>query len=295
MCALLYKIVWRSPRRFVEWASPKLASVSTALLPGLLVLVTACGDPEAPPPIDSVATGAVETLDAQRILDLAIDFHDPSGSWSTGTFPLTIESTRPDQDPRFTRLLLANGEQRFELEMERDGHHVENVVWRDEQGVERVANRVDGSAQISAELIDTLRLSDEAVLRRRNYHLYLYGLPMKLRDPGTRIEELATREEFEGRDGWAVRVTYDPEVGSDTWIFYFDPEDWQLFGYRFYHDETAGDGEYIVLEGLADVGGLRLPRERTWYTHQGDRLLGTDTIVEASQFPGAGRQFDGSE
>ena len=77
----------------------------------------------------------------------------------------------------------------------------------------------------------------------------------------------------------SLRVTYDPEVGVDTWYLYFDPDTSALVGYRFYHDESANDGEYIVLEGEVSSGTLRLPKARTWYTHGDDRLLGTDTLT----------------
>jgi hypothetical protein len=49
-------------------------------------------------------------------------------------------------------------------------------------------------------------------------------------------------------------------------------------GYRFFHDEGKGDGEYIVLEGEIEGGGLRLPARRTWYTNAEDELLGTDVL-----------------
>ena len=51
-----------------------------------------------------------------------------------------------------------------------------------------------------------------------------------------------------------------------------------MIGYRFYHDESANDGEYILLEGETTDGTVRLPKSRTWYTHKDDRLLGTDVL-----------------
>ena len=86
-------------------------------------------------------------------------------------------------------------------------------------------------------------------------------------------------KDFQGRPALELKVTYEPEVGSDTWYFYFEPTSNEMIGYRFYHDEAKGDGEYIVLEELEDVGPLRLPKKRTWYTHGDDRLLGTDTLI----------------
>ena len=61
-------------------------------------------------------------------------------------------------------------------------------------------------------------------------------------------------------------------------------ENWEghvaiFWDYRFYHDEAAGDGEYIVLDGELEAAGLRLPKSRAWYIHKEDRHLGTDVLV----------------
>lgn len=53
-----------------------------------------------------------------------------------------------------------------------------------------------------------------------------------------------------------------------------------MIGYRFYHDEAAGDGEYILLSGERAVRGMRIPVERRWFTNADDRYLGTDTLVD---------------
>ena len=123
-----------------------------------------------------------------------------------------------------------------------------------------------------------MRLDREDGRFWRSYYGFLAGLPMKIADPGARLDPEVAETTFEGRDVNAVRVTYDPEVGGDTWYFYFDPETAELVGCRFYHDESANDGEYITFEGLAEANGLRLPRYREWYTNEGDRFLGSDEI-----------------
>lgn len=76
-----------------------------------------------------------------------------------------------------------------------------------------------------------------------------------------------------------IKVTYDAAVGGDIWYFYFDPSSFALSGYRFYHDESLNDGEYILLENETSVGALRIPAKRHWYTHQGNRYLGSDEIM----------------
>ncbi len=40
-----------------------------------------------------------------------------------------------------------------------------------------------------------------------------------------------------------------------------------------------------MLDGELEASGLRLPKRRAWYTHQGDRHLGTDTLTALADWP----------
>jgi len=106
----------------------------------------------------------------------------------------------------------------------------------------------------------------------------LWLLPIKLSDPGTVIDEKVIEKDFFGKVGWQIKVTYSPEVGKDTWYFYFDQSNYALIGYRFYHDERKNDGEYILLEGEVQGDGIRIPAVRKWYKHQKDEYLGQDIL-----------------
>lgn len=113
----------------------------------------------------------------------------------------------------------------------------------------------------------------------KDYYQYLWALPMKLKDPGTIIDPNVHARDFFGQELLEVRVTYDQEVGNDIWYFYFHPDTYALSGYRFYHDESKNDGEYILIEGEKQVNGMKIPARRHWYTHTDRRLLGTDEII----------------
>jgi hypothetical protein len=216
----------------------------------------------------------LSTLTAEELLSRSIAYHDPDGRWDRGAFTITLGESRPDGSVRRTVVRLDNGRGRFEIERELgDGRRMEAAVVND-----TVEVRLDGNAEITAGDRERHRLSPEQLLRTRNYYLYLYGLPMKLRDPGTRLAPEAKEASFQGKPAYELKVTYDEGVGSDTWYFYLDRETFALTGYRFYHDETARDGEYIFLSGTTSGLGLNLPRERKWYRHQDDGYLGTDTI-----------------
>ncbi len=102
---------------------------------------------------------------------------------------------------------------------------------------------------------------------------------MKLKDPGTQIDPKTERVVFYGKESIRMRVTYDPSVGSDTWYFYFDPQTYALTAYQFYHNEAMGDGEYILLDQLEEVEGIRMPKIRSWYYNIDESYLGTDELV----------------
>lgn len=214
-----------------------------------------------------------QTMPADEIIASSIAFHDPQELWANGSFRLELIQTRPIGGYTEVELIIDNSVGRFWMRRERLGRVVETTVTGDQ-----CWTKFNGSSEYTEQEAERFGLDCEAMRTTRDYYTYLYGLPMKLRDEGTIIDPGAKRDEFEGTDAWEIRVTYDPEVGTDTWYFYFSPDDYSLIGYRFYHDEAANDGEYIVLDRLQE-GDLRLPKVRSWFTHAEDRLVGTDKIM----------------
>lgn len=101
-------------------------------------------------------------------------------------------------------------------------------------------------------------------------------MPMKLCDKGTIIEESVMQETFNRKESLVVKVNYKPEVGTDTWYFYFDPQTYALTGYRFYHDESQNDGEYITLDGILTVGLLKIHKSRKWFVNKDNMFMGED-------------------
>ncbi len=86
----------------------------------------------------------------------------------------------------------------------------------------------------------------------KNYYSYLYGLPMKLKDPGTIIDNKVEKKVFKGKTYLVLKVSYDKTVGSDVWYFYFNPKTYAMEIYQFYKTDDQGklktdSGEYILL------------------------------------------------
>jgi hypothetical protein len=214
-----------------------------------------------------------QTMSGDAVIARSIEFHDPDDLWETGSFTFDLMQTQPIGGYTKVDLIIDNAAGKFWMQRDRRGRVTETTITGDE-----CWTKLDGSSDFTEEDAERFRLSCEAMRGSRDYYTYLYGLPMKLRDPGTIIDGDAVRTEFDGDDVWQVRVTYDPEVGTDVWYFYFHPEDFSLAGYRFYHDEAANDGEYIVVDRIHEAG-LRLPKVRSWFRNSDDELLGTDKIM----------------
>ena len=212
-------------------------------------------------------------MTAQDLLQKSLDYHDPQGKWPMLSASIKLKETRPKGKDRISSLSFDNSKSYFSLTQNRDDNtHVRTV----ENGQCKAS--LNGSTDLTEEQITKHRLDCPRTELLRNYYLYLWGLPMKLKDPGTILDPTVKTDEFQGRKVLTLRVTYDEAVGKDIWYFHFDPQTYAMIAYRFYHDETKNDGEYITLEGEVEVNGLRIPQTRKWYTHSEDKFLGTDSL-----------------
>ena len=225
---------------------------------------------------------AVSTITAQKItslqlLEKAIEYHDPQGNWPKfkGSFKVTMKT--PNSSDRVSTIFLDLPTRRFSLEVKKD-----NDLFRYElKGNERSIS-LNGNNDISTEDKERLRLSCERGRMYKNYYTYLYGLPMKLKDPGTLIDPVVTTKTFKNKEYLVLKVTYEKEVGDDIWYFYFDPETYAMEVYQFYHDESKNDGEYILLEGIEEINGIKMPKTRAWYYNKDGKYLGTDILKKTN-------------
>ncbi|GAB2497320.1 DUF6503 family protein [Algoriphagus taiwanensis] len=186
-------------------------------------------------------------------IEASIRYHDPNGKWNSLRAGFLVEdSLPPGRDSRSYTFSLDNSKSQFiyrfkdlEFEVIGDSLHVQK-------------GEVD----------------KERALRLRNYYTFLWGLPMKLMDPGTVIEDSVREEILQGKTYQVVRVPYE----KDIWYFYLNPENYRMEAYKFYQDEPQGKGEIIYLEGEYDFSGMKIPKNRTWYRTEKPEFLGTDML-----------------
>lgn len=220
------------------------------------------------------AKDEVSEMTGAELVERSIQYHDPNSTWETEDISLKLYESRPGGGYRLSDLLINIDQETFVLDQQRGRDHIYRKL-APEQCVTKLNGQENGLTEAQ---IRQYRLSCEGNELYKDYYTYLWGLPMKLEDPGTIIAEKAHRVDFFGQELLEVKVTYSEEVGADIWYFYFHPDTYALSGYRFYHDEADNDGEYILLEEEEEINGIKFPAKRHWYTHGDRRYLGSDEV-----------------
>ena len=218
-----------------------------------------------------------QELTPAELLNRSIAFHDPDRNWENSKLEFVIKMESPDLALRTSRVIIDNEKGDFDLSIISQGRVIDYKV----DGLDSCEVRIDYLPPTQEEA-DSLNLTPERARRWRDYYGYLYGLPMKLKDKGTVIGPEVIETMFQEEEVLALKVNYEENVGKDVWYFYFHPGTYAMVGYRFYHDESINDGEYIVLSGIEIDKGIRIPKDRAWYTNAENKLLGTD-IMQAME------------
>ncbi len=216
-------------------------------------------------------------LNGPELLDRAIAHHDPNAEWDSFRGNLSVTMKTPDGGERASEITIDLPAQYFKLTATKEGIRSTQTLDRG-----HCTRSMDGSNAVSEQDAKEHGLTCERTHMMKDYYTYLYGLPMKLKDPGTIIDDKVRTRTFKGKEYFVLKVTYDEAVGNDTWYFYFDPLTYAMEVYQFFHDEAKNDGEYILLEGIEILSGMKIPKTRSWYYNSGDTYLGTDILTRAS-------------
>ena len=220
-----------------------------------------------------------QQITGKELLEKTIQFHDPNGNWETANLYLFISDSSPKRKKlRTSKIYINNLENGFRLQKEADNLAIESGVLNDS-----CFAKIEGIETTNKVQEEKYRIGCERTKWTRNYYTYLYGLPMKLKDAGTIVSPKVKTTEFQGKSYLTLEVHYDSATGSDTWFFFINPKTYQMEGYKFYHNSKPDGGEYITLEGLTEVGGMKIPKKRSWYTNKERKFLGTDDIVESAK------------
>jgi len=214
-----------------------------------------------------------QQLSASDVLNKAITYHDPHGNWEQFAGELKIVLEMPDKPDRISTVTLDLPKQYFNLSTVQD----EKTSFRE------IKNETCRFSDDDGDVVETTVSAKECerTVLFRNYYTYLYGLPMKLKDPGTHIDPVVRKKMFKGKEYLVIRVTYDKQVGSDIWQFYFNPETYAMEVYQFFKSADETTGEYILLTDEIIINGIKIPKDRAWYYNKDDGYLGIDVLMKS--------------
>ncbi|MBZ0326194.1 MAG: DUF6503 family protein [Altibacter sp.] len=220
-----------------------------------------------------VTQAVCQTMTGSELLSKSIAYHDPGSNWPTFNGKLIVSMETPDSPNRVSEIEINLPAEYFSVFMTKGD---EKISYSVEKG--RCTTCVYGASVNK----DPNEKPCEKAKLYKNYYTYLYGLPMKLTDPGTKIHEKVGRKKFKGKEYLVLKVTYEEAVGKDVWFYYFDPNTYAMEIYQFYKGdpkkEGKNTGEYILLTEEAIVNGINMPKNRAWFYNKDDTYLGTDRL-----------------
>lgn len=212
-----------------------------------------------------------QKMSGQQLLDKAIGYHDPSSAWPTFNGTLAVSMVMPEGQAREREIQINLPQEYFSVRVKTDT--LVTTYTLDKDICETSIKEIPANSK---------RTPCETAQLYKNYYTYLFGLPMKLKDPGTIISEYAINQHFKGKDYLMLRANYKKEVGSDIWQFYFDPTTYAMEVYQFFKADPQGEGkntgEYILLKDIKTISGIKFPKQRAWYYNKDDGYLGTDIL-----------------
>lgn len=214
-----------------------------------------------------------QELTGAQLLEKAIKYHDPNGTWETFQGDLKITMQTPKSKDRVSSIKIDLPQEYFYVKASRDDKTTEYTVIKDSCAI-----AFNGKTTFSEAVAKENGLNCKRAKLYKNYYTYLYGLPMKLKDNGTIIDSKVQKKTFKGKEYLVLKATYDASVGKDTWYFYFNPKTYAMEVYQFFKDESKNDGEYILLSGEKTINGIKMPKDRAWYYNKNDGYLGTDIL-----------------
>ena len=215
-----------------------------------------------------------QQISGPELLKKSIEFHDPEGNWNTFQGTLQVIMSIPNKPKRNSTISIDLPNQYFYLKAIQEEKIIEYALDK-----ESCVIRYNQGTPTEEEKLEN-KLSCDRAKMYSDYYTYLYGLPMKLNDPGTIVHKQVTLKKFKDQEYLVLKVTYEKEVGEDIWYFYFHPETYAMEVYQFYHHEEKNDGEYIFLSNIETVQGIKMPKKRDWYYNKNDLYLGTDLLKE---------------
>lgn len=145
-------------------------------------------------------TSFSQEISGSELLEKAIKYHDPNNNWLSfnGIFNVTMET--PNNLNRITKIVINLPKEHFYLKAKRNNVTTEYNLNKNECSI-----TLNGKTNLTDEELKAKNLSCKRAHLFKNYYIYLYGLPMKLKDKGTIIDNKVEQKTFKGKNLFGIK------------------------------------------------------------------------------------------
>lgn len=217
-------------------------------------------------------------LTGKDLLEKAIKYHDPEGNWETFNSTFDVRLKVPNSSDRLSTVSINLPEDFFSIIIKEDSTAINYTLKKGD-----CSFSLNNDTNVDEATAKANNINCKNGNLWKNFYTFLYGLPMKLKDPGTKIDEIIETKTFKGKEYLVLKVTHEEEVGVDLWYFYFDPITYAMEMYQFFKKDENGNqkndsGLYVVLSQEVTINNIKMPKIRAWYANKGDVYLSTDYL-----------------
>lgn len=204
-----------------------------------------------------------EKLSNEEIISRTIEFHDPYNNWHTLRAEFHFDSQFSFADSTQEDIVV-------QIEVAENNFKYDNKY-----------RKVALSYPRDTCMQESENGSCEQYRWTKNFYTYIWGLPMKLKDPGIHPEKETKKTFFNNYKCHVVPVHYEKE----NFLFYIDTANFQLRGFEFHKNDSSGKGEKIVLKDLYEFNHIKFPRHKTYIILPENTLGGTNEVKLIRKLP----------
>lgn len=242
-----------------------MSGTTKGIFIGFLLTFVAC----VPQPQEPV------TQKAQIILERCFEFHDPQNEWPSWAGYYVSVEPRLQVPERRTRVQLRADGSFFDMKR---AYGKDTLHWTIQDG--QYTTFVNGELVQDTATMRLHRLSQKRADNYHNYYRTKLGLPMSLKGRYQLKQEKVSPMSWQGTSVYRLELEVADGPFSTAWELFVDSKNYQLLGYGFFPIEE--EGEYLVLDQIMEMGQMKWPRMRHWYSRGEDEYLGSDIILKAS-------------
>ena len=212
--------------------------------------------------------GLSQKLDAKTLINKSIEFHDPDGKWRNLNIKYQVTSEKGA-----VQINVQNNKGSMEwTEKLATGDSLTGGFKSDSCFV-----KLNGKSIPTTGKLENFLLDCDQIINRSNYWLFMYGLPMKLKDFDIKEVQEPRMVSFLGNDYLMIEVKYKSSKDS-FWKFYFDPKSYRFSIAQYFHNALGSESEYIVFKDNITLGGIKMAKKRIWHLFPKRELIGTETL-----------------